>query len=59
MPHRFLLESIYVAAEYDRRYPATLRAVGMLLDAVIDGPGPDAELDRLLGQLEAPAPSRH
>lgn len=51
MPHRLLLESIYTAAEYDSRYPATLRAVGTLLDAVIDGPSPNPELEHLLKQL--------
>jgi hypothetical protein len=60
MPRRFLLESIYAAAEYDRRYPATLRAVGTLLDAVLDGPAPDPDIDRLLRRLEAPPPpTRH
>ncbi len=60
MPHRFLLENIYTAAEYDSRYPATLRAVGIMLDAVIDGPAPDPELEQLLDRLrDVRAPTQH
>jgi hypothetical protein len=54
MPRRFLLESVYTSAEHDPRYPATLRAVGTLLDAVLDGPPPDPEIEGLLQRLEAP-----
>ena len=59
MPHRFLLESVYTSAEYDPRYPASLRMVGILLDAVIDGPPPDPELEQLLQRLETPLLTCH
>lgn len=59
MPRRFLLESIYTSAEYDPRYPASLRAVGTLLDAVLDGPPPDPEIDQLLKRLEPSKPTCH
>lgn len=52
MPRRFLLESVYTSAEYDARFPASLRAVGMMLDAAIDGPAPDPEIERLMKRLE-------
>lgn len=52
MPRRFLLESIYTSAEYDARFPASLRAVGTLLGAALDGPPPDPEIDQLLKQLD-------
>lgn len=58
MPRRFLLESVYTSAEYDARYPAALKAVGLLLDAVIDGPPPDPEIDALLHRLDE-VPTRH
>ena len=54
MPRRFLLERVYTCAEHDPRFPASLRAVGMLLDAVMDGPAPDPEIDRLLARLAPP-----
>jgi hypothetical protein len=52
MPRRFLLERVYASAEHDSRCPATLRAVGTLLDAAIEGAPPDPELDALLKQLD-------
>ncbi len=52
MPRRFLLEQIYTSAEYDPRFPASLRAIGTMLDAALEGPPPDPELDRLIRQLE-------
>ena len=52
MPRRFLLESVYTSAEYDPRFPASLRAVGMLLDAALEGPPPDPEMERMLERLE-------
>jgi|GEM_PF-3824830 len=54
MPRRFLLEPVYSSAEFNRRYPAALRSVGVLLDAAIDGPPPDPEMDRLLERLAEP-----
>lgn len=57
--HRFILENVYTSAEYDAGYPASLRAVGMLLDAALDGPPPDPELDQLLRQLDDQPPTRH
>ena len=56
---RFILENIYTSAEYDSGYPASLRAVGLLLDAALDGPPPDPELDHLLRQLDGQSPTRH
>ncbi len=58
MPRRFLLEQIYTSAEYDPRFPASLRAVGTMLAAALEGPPPNPELDRLVRQLE-PAPRLH
>ena len=56
---RYLLENIYTSAEYDSAYPASLRAVGLLLDAALDGPPPDPELDQLLRQLDHQPPTCH
>jgi len=58
MSHRFILESVYLSAEYDPRFPASLRAVGTLLDAVLEGPPPDPELEQMLERLE-PRPTCH
>ena len=57
--HRFILETVYTSAEYDAGYPASLRAVGMLLDAALDGPPPDPKIDQLLRELDGQPPTRH
>lgn len=52
MPRRYILEPIYLSAEHDPRFPASLRAVGRMLDVALEGPLPDSELDRLVQRLE-------
>lgn len=58
MSRRYLLESVYTSAEYDPRFPTSLRAVGILLDAVLEGPPPDHEMEQMLQRLE-PRPTCH
>jgi len=42
---------VYTNAEYDAGFPASLRAVGAMLDAAIDGPPPCSEMKALLQQI--------
>ncbi len=59
MPRRFLLERVYDNAEVDTGFPASLRAVGTMLDAAIDGPPPCSEMKALLQKIgEQPQPER-
>jgi hypothetical protein len=58
MPRRFILEPIYLSAEHDPRFPASLRAVGRMLDATLEGPPPNPELEQLVQRLET-SPKMH
>ena len=53
MPGKFLLERVYVRAEYDPKFRVKLHAIGKLLGAAIDGPCPNRELERLVSRLDA------
>ncbi len=51
MPARFLAEREYQRFEVDPDFHIGLHVVGRLLDAAIEGPCPDSELDRLVARL--------